>query len=153
MSKSAVRVFAIACAVALLDGAFKFLAIHTLESDSSPLSWPLDLALHKNPGITFDIAIPLAIIIPLTILIAMLLGRLAWQERSNNERRAMAASVVFLGAIGNLVDRLVNGFTTDYLIFFGRSAINLSDILIVTGAIALMYYTESNPQGDETRKS
>jgi len=40
-----------------------------------------------------------------------------------------------------LIDRFVNGFTTDYIIIFSRSVINLSDVLIVAGIIALLWYT------------
>lgn len=144
MTKNAVRVFAIALAVVLLDGVFKYLAIHYFAPDSEPLSTPFALALHKNPGITFDIAVPLAIVVPLTIIILIFLSKIAWQARHTRKQQAMAAVVVIIGALGNLLDRIINGFTTDYLIFFARSAINLSDVLIVTGAIALMYYTERN---------
>ncbi len=144
MTKNAVRAITIASAVVLLDGVFKYLAIHTFPSDQGPLTFPFALALHKNPGITFDIAIPLGIVAVLTIIILIVLARLAWRSRQEHSNRSAAACIIIIGALGNLIDRVINGFTTDYLILFSRSAINLADVVIVIGAIGLLYYTEKN---------
>lgn len=145
MKKNAVLVTAIACAVALLDGVFKFFAIQSLPPDTAPVSFPLDFALHKNPGITFDIPIPLTVLIPFTALIVVCLITFSWKNRRLDTNATVAALVVAFGATGNLLDRAINGFTTDYIILFGRSAINLADVLIITGAVFLLYYTRHNP--------
>lgn len=142
MKKNAVLVSAIAFDVACLDGVFKFFALRSLQSDALPVAWPLDLALHKNPGITFDLAVPLWLVIPLSVLILIFLGQFVRQSWPS--WKAVSALVIIFGATGNLIDRLVNGFTTDYIILFGRSAINLADVLIITGAICLLYYTQNN---------
>lgn len=142
MKKSAVLVSAIAFDVACLDGVFKYFALRLLPPDTLPVSWPFGLALHKNPGITFDLAIPLWLVIPFTLIILVWLGIFVHQNWSSP--KAVSALIIIFGATGNLIDRLVNGFTTDYIILFGRSAINLADVLIITGAIGLLYYTKNN---------
>ncbi|HCC83490.1 TPA: hypothetical protein DEP96_01420 [Candidatus Uhrbacteria bacterium] len=144
--KKSVIIIAGALAIGMLDVILKLLAITSFKPDSEVLSWPVDLALHKNPGITGDTMIPLFVVIPLTVVIIALLVRFAWLKRVANKMQMTGAVVVAIGAMGNLVDRFINGFTTDYLIFFRLSAINLSDILIVAGAILLLYYNESIPQ-------
>lgn len=144
MNKNAVLVIAIACAVAVLDGVFKFFAIHSLPPDTLPVAFPLDFALHKNPGITFDIAVPLSLLIPFTAVIISFLIAFSWKNRRHNTSASLAALIVTFGATGNLIDRAINGFTTDYIILFGRSAINLADVLIITGAVFLLYYTRHN---------
>ncbi len=141
-----VLIILIAGIIEIVDVVFKAAAIRGFKPDSEVLSWPVDLALHKNPGITGDTMIPLFIVIPLTIIVIGFLVRFAWMKRKMNVMQAAGASVVVIGAMGNLVDRVVNGFTTDYLIFFRLSAINLSDILIVAGAIILIVYNKSIPQ-------
>ncbi len=132
--------------VEVIDVILKLMAIRGFKPDSEVLRWPVDLALHKNPGITGDTMIPLVIVIPLTMVVIGCLVRFAWIKRKVNVMQAAGASVVVIGAIGNLIDRITHGFTTDYLIFFRLSAINLSDILIVAGAIILIGYNKGNPQ-------
>lgn len=143
--KTAVFACAAAFAVALLDGGFKFLAVQRLPSDNLPMTWPFALALHKNPGIIFDIAIPLAVILPITLALCIALLVMAQRALQKYPAQSVALWCIVCGAAGNAVDRLVNGFTTDYLIFFRRSAINLADILIVTGAILYVYYNSTKP--------
>lgn len=135
-----------AVGIEMIDAVLKLVAIGSFKPDSEVLRWPVDLALHKNPGITGDTMIPLVVVIPLTIIVIGFLVRFAWLQRKTNVMQATGASVVVIGAMGNLVDRIINGFTTDYLIFFRLSAINLSDVLIVVGAILLIVYNRDIPQ-------
>jgi signal peptidase II len=51
---------------------------------------------------------------------------------------AFSSALILIGAVGNVFDRIFYGFTVDYLIFFGRSALNLSDLLIVLGVVLLL---------------
>lgn len=125
----------------------KYLAITSFPPDSNPsLSPILALALHKNPGITFDLAVPLFIIAPITIAILIGVVRLAIQLSSSQPIITIGLISIFAGALNNLTDRLINGFTTDYLMFFRTSVINLSDALIVLGAIIVLVYYKTNPR-------
>lgn len=99
--------------------------------------------LYKNLGIAFDIPIPHFIVIPLSLFIAGFLIFFAVKNQDKKPISAGFALVAAIGALGNLIDRVVNGFTTDYLIFFERSAINISDILIVIGILVIIFYTEN----------
>jgi lipoprotein signal peptidase len=58
--------------------------------------------------------------------------------------------MIVAGALGNLFDRWLNGFTTDYIILFRTSAINLSDVLIVVGMLAFLWYHKGNPSERQT---
>ncbi len=146
MKKSAVILCA-ALAVAILDGVFKFLAHRYLPIITLHPNWPIAFGLHRNPGITFDIPVPLAIVLPLTVMICVALCRFAQHHWATQPLRAVSALVLVIGALGNATDRLITHATTDYLILFTRSVINLSDILIVLGALGLLYYTENTPSG------
>lgn len=149
--QNAVLVCAIALAVALLDGVLKYFALQIFPSDHDDLAWPFALALHKNPGIIFDIPVPLIIILPLTIMICAALVAQARKWWKVAPERSAALITMTIGALGNAIDRFVNGFTTDYLIFFGRSAINIADILIITGAIGYLYYSSRRLPEDMER--
>lgn len=88
--------------------------------------------------------VPLSLVIALTMVILLvLLWQLPKYWRAHDPR-LLAAWCVTLGALGNLVDRLVNGFTTDYLLLFQRSAFNISDILIGLGILLFFFYNRSN---------
>lgn len=134
-------------AVALLDGGLKYLAITNFPKENDPTLSPVfALVLHKNPGITFNIAVPLAALVPITILIILGLASQAVKHFKAQPRVALGIISVIIGAASNLVDRIINGFTTDYLMFFKTSVINLADILIILGAIVILMYHKTNPR-------
>ena len=128
--------------IALTDGVFKYFAITRLPLEDDRVLFPIDFLLHKNPGIAFDTTIPMPIIIVLTLIIMLIVARYGIREWKEHPERSLSAGLILSGAIGNLIDRCVNGFTTDYIILFGRSAINLADILIITGTIMILWYSE-----------
>lgn len=94
------------------------------------------MSLHKNTGIIFNIPIPIPIVIIASLFVISFL--IFWSIKQKQSNGIMLGSLfVIIGALGNLIDRIQYGFTIDYLILFGRSAINLADILIFIGIIWL----------------
>lgn len=69
--------------------------------------------------------------------------RFAKQQYIKDPKVSAVAVMVIIGALGNAIDRIINGFTTDYLILFRLSAINFSDILILTGVTFLLWYNDT----------
>jgi signal peptidase II len=49
------------------------------------------------------------------------------------------------GALGNLIDRLVHGYVTDFIKLPAWPAFNLSDMAITFGVLALLYVLEGSP--------
>ncbi len=133
-------------ALGVADWAMKQFAItYFADGHSAHLLPFIDVVLHRNPGITFDIPIPISIIAILTIgILLFLLDRVSVSYKTDLAV-TLGAVAVIIGATNNLVDRLVNGFTTDYLMFFNTSIINGSDVLIVLGVGSIFWYTRSNP--------
>lgn len=104
----------------------------------------IDIGFHQNPGIAFDIFLPLIVLVPASLII---IGALVFFGiRATHHLARVGATLAILGACNNLIDRLVDGFTTDYIILLQTSAINLADILIIGGTILLLRYTDRNPQ-------
>jgi len=56
----------------------------------------------------------------------------------------LALSLIFAGAVGNLIDRVLTGSVTDFLRFdFGSYTFpifNVADMSVVIGSAVLMYY-------------
>lgn len=137
--------------LAVLDAVLKYLAIaHAGPASSSSIPLFFAFALHKNPGIAFDIPLPLIVILPLTLVIGVVFGASfgARALKAGKYAEALACVAICIGAFGNFFDRLVNNFTTDYLIIFRTSAINLSDVMILAGMIAFLCYHKSIPRSE-----
>ena len=103
--------------------------------------------LHKNPGIIFDIPVPPLFLWSLTIVLISFLLVLAWREQKTNPRVSTGALITVIGALGNFIDRVLHGFTTDYLLFFTRSAVNLSDLVIIAGILTLLLTKKATHSG------
>lgn len=128
------------------DWAIKQFAIEYFADGHSAHILPfVDFFLHKNPGVTFDIPIPISIVAVLTIGIVLFLIDRASAAYATDPVVALGAIAVIVGAANNLFDRLANKFTTDYLMFFNTSIINGSDVLIILGVGTILWYTQGNP--------
>lgn len=127
--------------MAVLDIIFKSYAINRLSTEGR-LNFLIDFSLHKNPGIAFDIPIPLGIVVFLTLVITLFLLLYAKKHYKDSVMLSVSSLIIVVGALGNMFDRIINGFTTDYIIFFRLSAINLSDLLIVFGTLLFLYYNK-----------
>lgn len=132
--------------IGLADALLKAYALqHFPDERTAELQSVLSFALHRNPGIAFDIPIPLIIVLPITLVIAAVFARIVYTRWQTHSAQALSALAAVIGALGNAGDRLINGFTTDYLILFRTSAINLSDVLILLGIIGVIWYDKRIP--------
>ncbi|MEK7619777.1 MAG: signal peptidase II [Patescibacteria group bacterium] len=129
-------------AIVILDEWLKFTALQRLPGEGSLVDPDIvSFAIHKNWGVAFDIPFRLEFVILVSIVIGLGLLRIAYKNRITHPDITLATGIIVLGALGNLYDRIVYGFTVDYIILFARSAINLSDIVIVAGVIALLLHS------------
>ncbi|MFA6522029.1 MAG: signal peptidase II [Patescibacteria group bacterium] len=135
----------IAAALALIDGAAKYLANQWLPEISGSHFSLFEISLYKNFGIIFSL--PIASTVSILMSFVIIVGLIVYLTIKKPAHEITNAIIcIELGAIGNLVDRILNGYVTDYLVFFHRSAINLSDILIVTGIFCFLWYARKNGQ-------
>lgn len=139
----------LACTV-LLDEWLKWRALGFLP-DETAITQPglIDFAVHKNFGLAFDLPFRLEFVVAISILIGLVLLHTAWKTRVSRPDIAFSALAIILGALGNLYDRLAYGFTVDYIIIFGRSAINFSDAVIVLGIISLLLLSSRKKRFDK----
>lgn len=145
--KRNVRSIGIFLTIAGIDGVLKYFALTSFPPENDPTLSPIiALTLHKNPGITFDLPIPLLVVVPVTVMILFWLIRQARTLARTQPHVALGITAVIIGATDNLIDRVINGFTTDYLMVFKTSVINLADVIIVLGAIIILVYYTNNPR-------
>ncbi len=102
----------------------------------------LRLVHYRNTGVAFDVlsgAGPVVIIIELLAL-AVLVVYFARHPR----RRGLWIPTGLLvgGALGNLLDRLIDGSVTDFIKFPDWPAFNVADVAITVGVIVLLLVLE-----------
>lgn len=131
----------------LLDEWVKYLALQRLPYEGDLLiERVIELAIHKNYGIAFNIPFKMPVIILFSVIIGIILLHTAYKKRHTNPEIAIPSLMIVIGALGNLFDRIYYGFTVDYLIFFGSSAINISDVVIVVGVLLLLFTTRKKKE-------
>lgn len=106
----------------------------------------IDFAVHQNFGIAFDLPFAYEIVFLLSLIIGYKLLELAFKHLHSRPLISFSCFMIMIGALGNAFDRFVYGFTVDYIILFGRSAINLSDLVIVVGVFFLLISSREQKQ-------
>lgn len=102
----------------------------------TPFETIITLVHHENRGAIANTPLPLPLIVVITVAVLLLvLHSLYTNIREGNTRAASALGILLGGAAGNLFDRVAQGFVFDWILLFGRSAINIADIAIVLGAV------------------
>ncbi len=99
----------------------------------------LEVKLFENPGIAFSILIPYPYLYFLIAAILLILNFL--MIKSYRERKYLLTFyyiLIIVGAISNLIDRIVFGSVIDYLSIFTLPVFNLADLMIISGVILIM---------------
>ncbi len=113
-----------------------------------PLGWTgwAEFTLFRNTGIAFSLPLAAAVFWPLAALaLAAVFYALVRSAARRDWFVAAALALVAVGAVSNLIDRRLYGATIDYLLFFGISAVNLADLLIVAGVVLLLFCLRRKP--------
>lgn len=143
--------------ILILDIVTKRWAMEALGSRSMEILGGLvPLTLAFNRGAAFGISIghdPRWFFIPVTIVALFLLGTLLVRTDSRDAFRLLALSLVFSGAMGNLIDRVrwdrgvVDFIGPINLGFMDWPIFNVADMAISCGAVALAisFWMEGDP--------
>ncbi|MDF1497363.1 MAG: signal peptidase II [Patescibacteria group bacterium] len=113
----------------------------------------LAITKHENYGLIGNAPIPYPIIIGLTIvaLIVLFYG-MKTSYKQNRFFEFLALSYVSGGALGNFIDRIMNGYVFDWILLFNTSIINIADVAITLGIIGYVashyYYDKINVHQD-----
>jgi signal peptidase II len=130
--------YSVAGIVLLCDQVTKFLAVWRLKPAKMIPVLPnvFHLSFVENTGIAFSLPLPNSIVIELTPLI--LLFFFIWFGRIEKTMHARIGAGLFIaGAVSNYIDRVLFGYTVDYIHVF-TGVINLADIAVVVGILFLL---------------
>jgi signal peptidase II len=111
----------------------------------------LDIIYHENRGIIANFPLPMWLTLTITIaVIAAIAVVIRNAARRGDVLSGSALGLILGGAIGNLYDRLTQGFVFDWILLFERSAINVADFTIVVGAVWFFYIRSEKEKRSET---
>jgi len=100
----------------------------------------LSFHLEENQGIAFGILFNKTFLLILVILVIFILfGFLFKSYSKKNILEIFSLTLVIIGAISNLIDRLLFGFVIDYIDVSFFTVFNLADCMITFGVLILAY--------------
>ncbi len=120
--------------VLTLDQLLKWYAIYFTQRGGFFIWSKFEFGLYKNEGIAFGIKINQELFYILVAVIIYFIFEKFKKEIKNKDNLVITSLLLIgVGAISNIIDRILHGFVVDYLLFFNISAINLADVAIVVG--------------------
>ena len=143
----------VALVAAALDQASKYYLLHIYDLPSRgqvAIAPFLDFLFVRNYGISYCLFQQQGVLgqwVLLAIKAAAVALLWVWLARAGNRLTALALGLIVGGALGNAADRLLNGWVTDFVLFYAASGawrfnwyvFNLADVAIVAGVVGLLY--------------
>lgn len=134
-----------------LDQLLKLLAVHYLAPVGTAELIPgvIGLRYTENTGAAFSMfAGRQTLLIVITGIVLLFGAYILLFRRPKGTLEYTAVVMIFSGGVGNLIDRIANGYVVDYIeLQFVRFAIfNLADCLVTVGFVLLVvavFYTET----------
>ena len=134
-------VLLLAAAVVLSDQLIKIAVVQFLKPVGSVTAIPglLDLVYVENTGAAFGLfADQRWVFITLTIIFVIVLIAVLFRLKITSKIYFTAMFLILGGAVGNLIDRIFNGFVVDYLqLSFFPPVCNLADYCVVIGVVLM----------------
>lgn len=138
--KKAVLLMFSAVFLVSLDRFFKILALDYFLKKYAIIGNILSFQLAQNYNIAFSLPLSGYLLNILIIaIIAVLIYFLFILARKKQYQSALCLAFILFGAISNMIDRLKFGYVIDYLDLKYFTVFNIADIMIVGGAIGLIF--------------
>jgi signal peptidase II len=104
------------------------------------------LVHYRNTGVAFDFLSGGGVLVILVTVIALLALIAYFVTHPARRGLWLATGLLLGGALGNLLNRLINGSVTDFIKFPDWPAFNVADICITVGVIVLIWVIEFGPR-------
>jgi signal peptidase II len=141
------RAAAVAAAVLVADQVTKAIVRAEIARGEQIEVLPgVDLVHTRNRGIAFGLLSGGGVV--LAVVAALVLAGLLAYLLTHLERRGvwLATALLFAGALGNMIDRVRQGWVTDFVDLPLWPAFNVADVAITAGVIVLFVVLQ--PQAD-----
>ena len=139
----------IAAFVALLDQIIKYSVVNNIKPHGtvSIISGVLNITYVENRGVAFGMFTDMRwIFVALTALMIFAIIFYMFKKRPEGKFFYIVAGLIIGGGLGNLYDRIVNGYVIDYIsLLFFPPVCNFADYCITVGVILLIFYVLFKP--------
>ena len=140
MKRTSAKIAINAAALAVFDQFVKWLAKSYLSSPYVLTPW-FQLRYEQNTGIAWGLQMPYGLLIAINFVLLLLIPYLAWKNL--DLRRHWSQIILALivgGALGNIYDRLVSGYVTDFIAVGWWPVFNLADAFLSVGTFLLLLF-------------
>ncbi len=134
------------------DLSTKHWAATTLKDNASIEIMPhrFELTYVENPAVSFGLLrqipanVRLPLIFTLTISTVLFLLALLWKWRKSRTKELIPLGLILSGAMGNILDRINNGYVIDFIHFhyeyqYSFPVFNIADVLVFCGVSLFLY--------------
>lgn len=145
---------AVTAVVVLLDQVTKHLTRTYLEPGGESIRLVGDLlrlTFTRNEGAAFGM-LPgnVVLFIPVHVLVLLVIVGYVWRRRPERPWLVISLGLVAGGAMGNLIDRVVFGWVTDFIqIPFDFPIFNVADSAVVVGVGMLVWWLLFGPEAHD----
>jgi signal peptidase II len=130
--------------LALLDQISKALIVKYLDAPYGIINGILQFEYAENTGMAFGISMPYPVLIVASVILLAILPYV-WSKEFD-VRRPMARITIALilgGALGNIIDRIINGYVVDFIAIWKWPNFNLADLFITIGILlTIIFYAK-----------
>ena len=145
--KSALRAAALAVAVVAADQITKSLVRHNVQVGSSDGVFPgVELVHVHNRGVAFGLFVNGGVLLVIVGVAAVSALLIFFATHSRRPLVWLPTGLLLGGAAGNLIDRLNQGYVTDFIHLPLWPSFNLADFCITAGVLSLLYVLEGPPR-------
>ena len=143
--KSKQKIYSIASIVIMVDLILKFIVSSKLVENDIIKVIPNFFSIYylKNTGAAFSILQDsAAFLVILSALILLVLNNYIDKEKELNKISEISLGMVIGGIFGNMIDRIINHYVTDFISFrifnYNFPVFNIADIGITVGVFLLL---------------
>jgi signal peptidase II len=141
------RAALVAVGVVAADQAVKALVRSTIDrGDEVDLILGIQLVNVRNRGIAFGMFSDGGVLLVLFALAALVALLVFFARHRDRPLVWLPTGLLIGGALGNLIDRTVEGAVTDFVDLPLWPAFNLADVAITFGVLSLLYVLEGPPR-------
>jgi signal peptidase II len=137
--------------VVAVDQATKQLVDSGIDrGDSVNVFFGLDLTNTRNTGVAFGALEGAGLVVAILIGLSLLLLIGYFVANRHMPLLWLPVGLLLGGAVGNLIDRAVEGAVIDWIDPVAWPAFNIADACIVAGVLSLLWVVEGRPKRQQT---
>jgi len=141
MNKEISKILVWGSVLSFIDQLSKLITVLNFQKPYEIIKGFFRLEYAENTGIAFSIPVPyIALIIFNVILMGAMIFLAVTELNLKKPLSKIAVALILGGGLGNLIDRLVNGYVIDFVSIWKYPSFNLADCYITIGVLLIIVF-------------